>query len=148
MADQVSKVKQCVLGKVILKQERVSEQDIIAIVQDQKPKPDTGHVGNGNMRIDEFTDTELFEARMVWRKMGKSVKRAVRCTSGRRKGRVVATAAQCGAPIDFKKRLTLKKTKARMGKRISRKAGRAKKFNPISRRVASMNKATRFKRRK
>lgn len=47
MADQVSKVKQCVLGKVILKQERVSEQDIIAIVQDQKPRPDTGRAGSG-----------------------------------------------------------------------------------------------------
>ena len=68
-AEVVLKVKQCVLGKVILKQERVSEQDITVIVLAQKRKPDTGHVGNGNMRIDEFTDTELFEARMVWRKM-------------------------------------------------------------------------------
>ena len=97
------------------------------------------------MIISEFTDTKLFEARMVWRKMGKNVKRAVRCTSGRRKGRVVATAAQCGAPIDFKKRLTIKKTKARMGKKIARKSRRSKKYNPISRRVASLNKATRFK---
>lgn len=100
------------------------------------------------MRINEFTDTEIFEARMVWRKMGNTVKRAVRCTSGRRKGRVVAKASQCGAPIDFKKRLTLKKTKAKMGKRITRKAQRSKKFNPVSRRIASMNKQTRFKRRK
>ena len=27
---------------------------------------------------------------MVWRKMGKKIKRAVRCTTGRRKGRVVS----------------------------------------------------------
>lgn len=100
------------------------------------------------MKINEFTDSEIFEARMVWRKMGNVVKRAVRCTSGRRKGRIVAKAAQCGAPIDFKKRLTLKKTKAKMGARMARKSKRSKKYNPISRRVASMNKSTRFKRRK
>jgi hypothetical protein len=85
---------------------------------------------------------------MVWRKMGNKVKRAVRCTSGRRKGRIVAKAAQCGAPIDFKKRLILKKTKAKFGARIARKTRRAKKYNPISRRVAAMNKPTRFKKRK
>ena len=100
------------------------------------------------MKINEFTDTEIFEARMVWRKMGNKVKRAVRCTSGRRKGRIVAKAAQCGAPIDFKKRLVLKKTKAKFGARIARKTRRAKKYNPISRRVAAMNKPTRFKKRK
>tara|TARA_B100000900_G_C20193899_1_gene559041 strand:- start:222 stop:566 length:345 start_codon:yes stop_codon:yes gene_type:complete len=97
------------------------------------------------MRITEVDDTEIFEARMVWRKMGNKVKRAVRCTSGRRKGRVVSKASQCGAPIDFKKRLTLKKTKAKFGARIARKARRSKKYNPISRRVAQMNKPTRFK---
>jgi hypothetical protein len=97
------------------------------------------------MRINEVDDTEIFEARLVWRKMGKTVKRAVRCTSGRRKGRVVSKPSQCGAPIDFKKRLTLKKTKAKFGARIARKARRSKKYNPISRRVASLNKSVRFK---
>ena len=47
MADQVEKAKVCVLGKAILKQEKVSEQGIIATIQDQKPKPDIGHVVNG-----------------------------------------------------------------------------------------------------
>ena len=115
------------------------------IVQDQKQKPDTGRVRSGKMRINEVDDTEIFEARMVWRKMGNAVKRAVRCTSGRRKGRVVSKASQCGAPIDFKKRLTLKKTKAKFGARIARKSRRSKKYNPVSRRVALMNKPTRFK---
>ena len=97
------------------------------------------------MRINEVDDTEIFEARMVWRKVGNSVKRAVRCTSGRRKGRVVSKVSQCGAPIDFKKRLTLKKTKAKFGARIARKARRSKKYNPVSRRVAQLNKPPRFK---
>ena len=98
------------------------------------------------MRITEVDNsTEILEARLVWRKTGNKVKRAVRCTSGHRKGRVVSKASQCGAPIDFKKRLTLKKTKAKFGSRIARKARRSKKYNPVSRRVAMMNKPTRFK---
>ena len=80
------------------------------------------------------------EARMVWRKMGKSIKRAVRCTGGTRKGRVVSKASQCSAPINIKKRLTLKRTKAKMGNRMARKSRRTKKFNPLSRRVAKLNK--------
>ena len=92
------------------------------------------------MRLKEFTTDTITEARMVWRKMGKTVKRAVRCTSGPRRGRVVANVGQCAKPINLKKRLTLKKTKARMGSRMSRKAQRTKRVNPASRRVASLNK--------
>ena len=143
MAVLVLKEKQCVLGKVILKQEKVLEQDIIVQIQDQKQKHVIGHVGNGKMRLEEFTDVTITEGRMVWRKMGNTIKRAVRCTSGRRKGRVVSNVSQCSAPIDFKKRLTLKRTKARMGTRMARRAQRTKKFNPNSRRLRTMNKRRR-----
>lgn len=112
------------------------------IVQDQKLKPDIGHVGNGNMRLEEFTDEPITEARMVWRKMGNKVKRAVRCTSGRRKGRVVTSAAQCHKPVDIKKRMTLRRTKAKMGARMSRKSKRTKRMNPASRRLKTLNKST------
>ena len=47
------------------------------------------------MRLEEFTDVTITEGRMVWRKMGNTIKRAVRCTSGRRKGRVVSNVSQC-----------------------------------------------------
>jgi hypothetical protein len=80
------------------------------------------------------------EARMVWRKVGNAVKRAVRCTGGKRKGRVVSHAGQCSAPVDMKKRLTLKRTKAKMGKRMNLKARRTKRMNPTSKRVAKLNK--------
>jgi hypothetical protein len=80
------------------------------------------------------------EARMVWRKMGNAIKRAVRCTGGRRKGRVVSKASQCSAPIDIKKRLTLKRTKAKMGKRLAFKSRRTKRMNPASKRVARLNR--------
>jgi|TARA_B100001105_G_C22364968_1_gene432200 hypothetical protein len=94
------------------------------------------------MRLEEFTDEKITEARMVWRKMGNKVKRAVRCTSGRRKGRVVANAAQCHKPIDIKKRITLRRTKARMGARMSRKSQRSKRMNPASRRLKTLNKSS------
>ena len=108
------------------------------ITQAQKLRLDIGHVGNGNMRLDELGD-DITEARMVWRKSGNKIKRGVRCTSGRRKGRVVSTATQCAAPIDMKKRMTLKKTKAKFGKRLARKARRTKRVNPISKRLKSLN---------
>lgn len=90
------------------------------------------------MLINEFET--VTEARMVWRKMGNTIKRAVRCASGRRAGRVVAAASQCSAPLDMKKRLVLKRTKAKMGKRLTLKARRTKRVNPTSKRVARLNK--------
>lgn len=92
------------------------------------------------MRIDEFTEEPIVEARMVWRRMGNTIKRAVRCTSGRRAGRVVSNIGQCSKPIDMKKRLTLKRTKARMGKRLARKSQRTRRMNPASRRLKTMNR--------
>ena len=92
------------------------------------------------MRLEELTDEPIIEARMVWRKMGNKLKRAIRCTSGRRKGRVVSKASQCNAPIDFKKRITLKRTKAKMGSRMMRRAQRTKRFNIKSRQLRSLNR--------
>ena len=91
------------------------------------------------MNINDLDET-LTEARMVWRRAGKKVVRGVRCTSGIRKGRVVSTASQCSAPINMKKRLTLKKTKAKMGNRMMRKAKKTKRMNPASRRLKTLNK--------
>ena len=97
------------------------------------------------MRISDLTEERITEARMVWRKSGNTVKRAVRCTSGTRKGRVVATASQCSKPINLKKRFTLKRTKAKFGKRLARKANRTKRLNPASKRLKTMNKPLRRK---
>jgi hypothetical protein len=83
------------------------------------------------------------EEGQTWARSGKKVVRKYRCTSGPRDGRIVAKIAQCFAAPDIKKRVTLKKTKARLGKRLSRKAKRTKRMNPASRRVQKMNKATR-----
>ena len=96
------------------------------------------------MRLDEIFEGEpILEARMVWRKQGNKIVRAVRCTGGPRKGRVVKSGSDCSKPINIKKRMTLKKTKARMGKRMNRKAQRSKRINPTSKRLKSMNRPLR-----
>tara|TARA_B100000949_G_C13946730_1_gene311149 strand:- start:257 stop:538 length:282 start_codon:yes stop_codon:yes gene_type:complete len=84
----------------------------------------------------------LIETKIVWAKKGKNnITRKYRCSFGRRKGRVVATPIQCSAPIDMKKRLQLKKTKARLGSKMIRKAKKTKRFNPASKRVRALNRS-------
>lgn len=87
--------------------------------------------------------TNLLDESQTWARSGKKVVRKYRCGSGPRKGRVVAKAAQCFAAPDIKKRQTMKRTKARLGSRMIRKSKKTKKINPASRRVQSMNKASR-----
>lgn len=91
----------------------------------------------------EKAKQESLDERQVWARSGKKVVRKYRCTSGSRKGRTVSTLAQCFAAPDVKKRIQLKKTKARLGKRISRKAKRTKRINPASRRVQKLNRPSR-----
>ena len=90
------------------------------------------------MRIVEVEG--VMEAKMVWAKRGSKIVRKVRCTSGPRKGRMVSNAGQCSKPINLKKRMTLKKTRAKMGRRMARKAARTKRRNPVSKRVARLNR--------
>ena len=92
------------------------------------------------MNLQELDTSNVIEAQLVWARKGESVSRKFRCAVGQRRGRLVANPSQCSAPIDIKKRLTLKKTKARMGKRMARKAQRTKKFNPASKAVQRLNK--------
>jgi hypothetical protein len=93
------------------------------------------------MLIHEFV--QPLDEKQIWARRGKSVVRKYRCTSGVRKGRIVAKMQQCFAAPDLKKRFKLKQTKARLGPKMARKARRTKKFNPASRRVQSLNKASR-----
>lgn len=79
----------------------------------------------------------------TWARSGKKVVRKYRCSGGLRKGRIVAKIAQCFAAPDIKKRVTLKRTKARLGARLAKKAKRTKRNNPASRRVQKMNRAAR-----
>ena len=89
---------------------------------------------------DAWHDGTEVEEGIAWKKRGNKIVRQYRCVSGNRKGRVVANPGQCFKPIDLKKRMSLRRTKARMGTKATRKAKRTKKFNPVSKRVKAMNK--------
>jgi hypothetical protein len=83
---------------------------------------------------------QLIETSLVWAKRGNKITRKYRCTTGPRKGRTVADIAQCNAPIDLKKRQTLKRMTAQQGSRIRRKTQKTKRLNPASRLVRQLNK--------
>jgi hypothetical protein len=92
------------------------------------------------MKIFEIFAEEILDEKQIWGRKGNQVVRKYRCTSGRRKGRIVSNPAQCFKAIDVKKRMTLKRTRAKMGQRISRRAQRTKRTNPASRRLRILNK--------
>ena len=87
--------------------------------------------------------TSSLDEKRVWAKSGKKVVRKYRCSGGRRHGRVVSKIQQCFAAPDMKKRFAMKKTKARLGAKMARKARKTKRVNPASRRVQALNKASR-----
>lgn len=81
------------------------------------------------------------EAKRVWAKRGKKLKRMVRCTSGKKKGRTVSSVGSCNKAINVKKRFLMKRIRKRFNAKIVRKAQRTKKFSPLSKRLKSLNKA-------
>jgi hypothetical protein len=94
------------------------------------------------MLIEEIvtTDEEFYEAKLVYARSGKKVVRKYRCSSGRLKGKTVANPTACFKPVDVKKRFTLAKTKAKMGKRLTRKSKMTKRMNPASKRLKMLNR--------
>ena len=78
----------------------------------------------------------------TWARSGKKVVRKYRCAGGPRKNRIVSQLKQCFAPPNVKKRMQMKRMKARLGARITRKAKRTKRINPASIRVQRLNKAS------
>jgi len=98
------------------------------------------------MKLNELSSNEkVVEAQLVWARKGTSLARKYRCSVGARAGRVVSDPSQCGKPIDIKKRMTLAKTKAKMGSRIQAKAQRTKRLNPASKMLKSLNRPKPFK---
>lgn len=69
--------------------------------------------------------------------------RKYRCTSGPRKGRVVAKAATCNAPKKVKASNTLKRTRRAKGKSIDIKRSRTKRTSPTSQKLTRLNTGTR-----
>lgn len=83
----------------------------------------------------------VIEAKRVWAKRGKKLKRMIRCTSGKKKGRTVANVGACSKAINVKKRFLMKRIRKRFNAKIVRKSRRTKKMNPLSKRLATLNKA-------
>lgn len=83
---------------------------------------------------------ELTEAKRVWAKRGKKLKRMIRCTSGKKRGRVVANVGACSKAINMKKKFLMKRIRKRFNAKIVRKARRTKMFNPLSKRLKMLNK--------
>ena len=72
------------------------------------------------MNLNElFTDTPIDE-KQIWAKSGQKVVRKYRCTSGARKGRIVAKPGNCFAAPNIKARFNMKRTRARVGKKMVR----------------------------
>lgn len=94
------------------------------------------------MLLREFFIDQI-EEKQVWARSGKKVVRKYRCSGGTRHGRIVAKISQCFAAPNIKKRIQLKKTKARFGKKMIRKARKTKRINPASRRVQALNRSSR-----
>jgi hypothetical protein len=87
----------------------------------------------------------------AYAKSGNKTVRKYRCTTGPRKGRIVAKAATCNAPINVRAKQTMKRTRARTKSQTAAKTRRTKRTNPTSKRVARINRTvhrTKNKRRR
>lgn len=89
---------------------------------------------------------EIFEAAtIVWGKTGSKMVRKYRCTSGQRKGRVVAKPGTCSAPINAKKSASFKKTRKKLSTPIAIKSTRTKRANKVSKRIKRLNKKSKIR---
>ena len=83
------------------------------------------------MLVTDIVSSDLNE-KQIWGRRGKKLVRKYRCTGGRRSGRIVANISQCFAAPNMKARMSMKRTRARLGARMARKAQRTKRTNPAS----------------
>lgn len=98
------------------------------------------------MKLNDLSSNKkIVEAQLVWARKGSSLTRKYRCSVGVRSGRVVSDPSQCNKPIDIKKRMTLAKTRAKLGSRMQTKAQRTKSMNPASKMLKNLNKPKKLK---
>lgn len=93
--------------------------------------------------FDQSSDESQIDEKQIWARSGKKVVRKYRCSGGKRHGRIVSKPQQCFASPNIKASIRMKKTKARMGKRMARKALRTKRTNPASLKLKSLNRRAR-----
>lgn len=88
--------------------------------------------------VEEAVDT-------IWSRSGGKQVRKYRCTSGQRKGRIVAKAATCNAPLNQRAKVTLAKTKRKKGSMLGWKTKKTKRSNPASKRLKRINKPSKVR---
>lgn len=91
------------------------------------------------MLIREITEG----ATPIFGKTGGKVVRKYRCTSGSRKGRIVAKPGTCTAPKNVKAMVQMKKTRRSKGATVGIKANRTKRTSPASQKLTRLNVGSR-----
>ena len=89
------------------------------------------------MKIFEIFAEEVLDEKQIWGRKGTSVVRKYRCTSGQRKGRIVAKPDQCFKPINIKARIRMRRLRSQKGAVMVRRAKRTKRTNPDKGRPSS-----------
>lgn len=79
----------------------------------------------------------------IFGKSGNKVVRKFRCTSGSRKGRIVAKPGTCTAPKNVKAMTQMKKTRRSKGATVNIKANRTKRTSPASQKLTRLNVGSR-----
>ena len=92
------------------------------------------------MLISEITSSSDLTEKQIWGRTGKRLDRKYRCSGGARKGRIVSKIAACFAAPNMKARMTMKRTRARLGAKMMRKARKTKRTNPASIALRRVNK--------
>jgi len=96
------------------------------------------------MRVAEITEGYV----QIWGRKGATTVRKYRCTSGSRRGRIVAKPSTCTAPVNTASRRTLKLNKAKSGGKMKVKTRITKKANAASRKLSRLNTGRRTLKRK
>ena len=94
------------------------------------------------MKIFElFDDVEPIEeaARNILGRTKTGIKRKFRCTSGPRKGRVVADPATCNKPIDVARRIAAKRTRKKKAGVAAFKRARTMRQSPVTKILKKVN---------
>lgn len=82
-------------------------------------------------------------AKLVYARRGNSIVKKYRCTTGKRKGKLVSTPQGCFGPIDLKKRMRMKRLRKQKAKIMAYRTQRTKSYNPVSKQIVRLNKALR-----
>lgn len=87
---------------------------------------------------------EIIEgATQIFGRSGNKIVRKYRCTSGSRRGRIVAKPSTCTAAKNIKSYVAMKKTRKSKGSAMSIKSSRTKRSSPSSKRLRNLNVGSR-----